>query len=104
MYEPVFNSILVQIVDPAAEWGSGNDEEMLGKSFSKGRVIRVGALVADNRYSGQTLSELSPDLNKLEGKSIIWNLGVEAGTTFEFDGKLFGFIYWNDIRGVLVNE
>jgi hypothetical protein len=34
----------------------------------------------------------------------MWNEGVEAGTIFEFDNKLFGMIYWWDIRGVLVND
>jgi hypothetical protein len=47
MYEPVFNSVLVQIDDKDAEWGTGNDDSMLGKSYSKGTVIRVGDLVAE---------------------------------------------------------
>jgi hypothetical protein len=45
MYEPVFNSVLVQIDDKDAEWGTGNDDSMLGKSYSKGTVIRIGNIV-----------------------------------------------------------
>lgn len=104
MYEPVFNSVLVIIDDKDAEWGSGNDESMLGKSFSKGTFVTSGALVPDDKYAAATLIDVSPDLAKLKGKRIMWNEGVEAGTTFEFDGKLFGMIYWWDIRGVLVDD
>lgn len=103
MYEPSYNSVLVQIDDKDAEWGSGNEESMLGKSFKKGVVMAVGDLVEDNKYSQDILDELIPELNNLKGKSIIWNEGAEAGTTFDKDGKLFGFIYWTDIRGVLAD-
>lgn len=103
MYEPIFNSVLVKIDDKDAKWGSGNDESMLGKSYSKGTIIAVGDLVEDDKYQQDILDEIIPELNKLKGKEITWNMGAEAGTTFDFDGKLFGFIYWNDIRGVLVN-
>lgn len=106
MYEPVFNSVLVQIDDKDADWGGGNDDSMLGKSFSKGKIIRVGTVQS---YKDTLLTDISQkasqsDLDKLAGKSIMWNEGVEAGTTFEFDGKLFGFIYWWDIRGVLIDD
>lgn len=96
MYEPIFNSVLVQIDDKDAEWGSGNDESMLGKSFSKGKVIRIGDIFATKDYPSP------PSYDSLEGKDIIWNEGAEAGTVFEFDGKQFGLIYWYDIRGVQV--
>lgn len=105
MYEPVFNSVLVEIDDKDAEWGSGNDESMLGKSYSKGKIIRVGNLVAKADYplNEETHAELKSQLNNSVGRKILWNEGSEAGTTFEFDGKLFGMIYWFDIRGVLVD-
>lgn len=99
MYEPVFNSVLVEIDDKDAEWGSGNDESMLGKSFSKGTVILVAAAVPTAAYPEPPTMA---DIAKFKGRKIIWNEGTEAGTTFEFDGKLFGMIYWFDIRGVKV--
>lgn len=101
MYEPGYNSVLVEIDDKDAQWGAGNDESMLGKSFSKGKFIRLGEFAEDSKYAEETLDEIWPELLKLYGKKILWNEGVEAGTTFEFDGKLYGFIYWWDIRGVL---
>lgn len=104
MYEPSYNSVLVQIDDKDAEWGSGNDESMLGKSFSKGTVIRLGEFAEDDKWAEETLEEIWDQLKGITGKSVIWNEGAEAGTTFEFDGQLFGFIYWSDIRGIMVND
>jgi hypothetical protein len=106
MYEPVFNSVLVQIDDKDAEWGTGNDDSMLGKSYSKGTVIRIGNIVPTDNYSCERIDwvDLGTDIEQLVGKQIMWNEGVEAGTVFEFDGKAFGMIYWWDIRGVLVND
>lgn len=103
MYEPIFNSVLVEINDKDAEWGSGNDESMLGKSYSKGKVIRVGTILPTQAYpviSTEEVPSMYGTINQLKGKQIMWNEGTEAGTTFEFDGKLFGMIYWWDIRGV----
>jgi hypothetical protein len=109
MYEPVFNSVLVEIDDKDAQWGSGNDESMLGKSYSKGKVIGVGDFIPDANHptkievtNEDLKSYIRAKVLKLVGKSIMWNEGVEAGTTFEFDGKLFGMIYWWDIRGIKV--
>lgn len=99
MYEPVFNSVLVQIDDKDAKWGSGNDESMLGASYSKGKVIRVSETLATKDYPIAPVE----DIDKLEGQQVLWNEGHEAGTIFEFAGKKFGFIYWWDIRGILVN-
>lgn len=101
MYEPVFNSVLVAIDDKDAEWGSGNDESMLGKSYSKGTIVKSGDFIPDDKYDTDTLKEIMPQIEKLKGKQIMWNEGVESGTTFDYDGKLYGFIYWWDIRGVL---
>lgn len=103
MYEPIFNSILVEIYDADAQWGSGNDDSMLGKSHTKGKVIRIGKLIETQAYPDVD-DWIIENLNKLVGKNIIWNEGAEAGTTFEFDQKLFGFIYWYDIRGVKVDD
>lgn len=103
MYEPVFNSVLVQIDDKDAKWGSGNDESMLGKSYSKGTVIRIGEFINTKEHPLIT-DVINKEVNQLKGKQIMWNEGVEAGTLFEFDGKQFGFIYWWDVRAVLVNE
>lgn len=102
MYEPIFNSVLVEIDDKDAVWGTGNDESMLGKSFSRGKVIRVGDPIDTDQYAD--VDDIVDDLRKLVGKNIIWNEGAEAGMTFEFDQKLFGFIYWYDIRGVKVDD
>jgi hypothetical protein len=104
MYEPLFNSVLVQIDDKDAQWGSGNDDSMLGKSYSKGKVIRIGTLLETKDYPDvmeQLVIAEGTILDKLVGRSIMWNEGVEAGTTFEHEGKMYGFIYWHDIRGVL---
>lgn len=99
MYEPAFNSVLVEIDDKDAEWGSGNDESMLGASYSKGTVVKLGDLAADDKYNIATLEMVASDLAKLKSKQIIWNEGAEAGTIFEHNGKKYGFIYWYDIRG-----
>jgi hypothetical protein len=99
MYTPKFNSVLVQIDDADAAWGTGNEEAMLGKSYSKGKFIDIQEVFITNDYPMQPES-LEPFLIQLKGKEIMWNEGAEAGTTFEEDGKLYGFIYWYDIRGV----
>lgn len=104
MYEPIFNSVLVQIDDKDANWGSGNDESMLGKSYSKGKVVAIGEPVEDEKHDQTTLDDILPELEKLIGKNIIWNEGAEAGTTFAHDDNKYGFIYWTDIRGVKVKE
>ncbi len=100
MYSPKFNSVLVQIDDKDAEWGGENNAEMLGKSYSKGTVVEIGDLIADDKHSFDVIEFAVVDLVSLKGKQIMWNEGAEAGTTFEEDGKLYGFIYWYDIRGV----
>ena len=102
LYEPLFNTCLVEIDDKDAEWGSGNDESMLGKSYSKGKLINYGQPLNTQAYplAKGDFDSVNSLLPKLKGRSIQWNEGAEAGTTFEFDGKLFGMIYWWDIRGV----
>lgn len=103
MYKPKFNSVLVQIDDEDAKWGTGNDESMLGKSYSKGKIISIDTeLIATANYPlpKDERREIAELITKLEGKDIMWNEGAEAGTTFEEDGKLYGMIYWHDIRGV----
>lgn len=103
MYEPIFNSVLVEIDDKDAEWGSGNDDSMLGKSYSKGKVVRIAPyFVTTKEHPLPDGSLVYEDTDKLVGKNIMWNEGAEAGTVFEFDGKQFGMIYWFDIRGVKV--
>lgn len=103
MYTPKFNSVLVEIeVD---QWGGGNDESMLGKSYSKGKVIEFGDIIPTHDYplegfDNSEQGEMYKYTAELTGKSIMWNEGTEAGTTFEVDGKLYGFIYWWDVRGV----
>lgn len=99
MYDPSYNSVLVQIDDKDAQWGSGNDESMLGKSYNKGKFIKCGDVMETDKY--MDVGTVDDELTGLVGKSIMWNEGVEAGTTFDHDGKLYGFIYWWDIRGVL---
>jgi len=102
MYQPKFNSVLVEIDDTDAAWGGGNDESMMGKSFHKGKVVNIGFLVPTQAYPFDDLSKghlaLLGQIEVCLGKDIIWNEGAEAGTTFEEDGKLYGFIYWYDIR------
>lgn len=103
MYDPLFNSVLVEINDKDAAWGSGNDESMLGKSYSKGMIVKISKCFPTQAYpylppEGETV--LFTDFKDLVGKAIMWNEGTEAGTTFEHDGKLYGMIYWFDIRGV----
>lgn len=103
MYSPKFNSVLVEIDDKDAEWGSENSESMLGKSFSKGTIIATPkALINVEQYRWfreEEAADMALQVAKLKGKQIMWNEGAEAGTTFEEDGKLYGFIYWYDIRG-----
>lgn len=99
MYEPKFNSVLVEIDDADAEWGNGNDESMLGKSYSKGKVISCTEAFVTKELK-LSATEVKDLVESVIGKQVMWNEGVEAGTTFEHDGKLYGFIYWWDIRGV----
>lgn len=103
MYDPLFNSVLVEINDKDAIWGSGNDESMLGKSYSKGKIVKVAPLTPTDHYPLETKGaiEIANKLDSLTGKDILWNEGCEAGTTFEEDGKMYGLIYWWDIRGVI---
>lgn len=103
MYEPVFNSVLVEIDVKDAKWGTSNNDEMLGPSHSKGKVIRVGKPLETDQYPDID-DWLIENINSLVGKNVGWNEGAEAGTTFEFDGKTFGFIYWSDIRGVKIDD
>lgn len=102
MYEPAFNSVLVEINDEDAKYGSGNDESMLGKSYSKGTFISMGLVMTTQAYPMSTEQEsgVADVIGEFEGKSIIWNEGAEAGTTFDVGEKKYGFIYWYDIRGV----
>lgn len=99
MYTPKFNSVLVEIDDQDAKWGTGNDDSMLGKSYSKGKVVSVAPepLSTPDHPAG---NQLETNLTNLIGKDIMWNEGTEAGTLFEEEGKLYGFIYWWDIRGI----
>lgn len=99
MYNPKFNSILVEIDDADAKWGGENNENMLGKSYSKGTLIGTGEYFITKDYPVNP-DDIVPILEGLMGNQITWNEGTEAGTTFEEDGKLYGFIYWWDIRGV----
>lgn len=98
MYKPRFNSVLVEIDDQDAKWGTGNDDSMLGKSYSKGKVISAGDLLPTQ--ANPTTGLTQKDITDLFGQDIMWNEGTEAGTLFEEDGKLYGFIYWWDIRGI----
>lgn len=106
MYKPGFNSVLVDIDDADAQWGGGNDESMLGKSFSKGTVVSIGEIMRTPEHPTNVdiddehiTKKLLPDL---VGKQIMWNEGTEAGTTWDEAGKLYGFIYWWDVRGVKI--
>lgn len=99
MYKPSFNTILVEL--QADEWGGGNDDSMLGKSYREGVVVsgQKTPFFATKDYPISP-EEIIPLINELEGKHIMFNEGVEAGTVHEEDGKLYGFIYWWDVRGV----
>lgn len=96
MYVPKFNSVLVEIDDADAKWGGENNENMLGKSYSKGTIVDYGVRLSTKDYPNLPANS---DF-ALVGSSIMWNEGTEAGTTFEENGKLYGFIYWWDVRGV----
>lgn len=96
MYDPIINSVLVEINDEEAKWSPGHDESMLGKSYSKGTVIKSGSLYETQAYP---VIPAVVDID-LVGKAVMWNEGTEAGTVFEHKGKIYGMIYWWDIRGV----
>lgn len=103
MYEPLFNTVLVEIDDSEAKWGTGNDDSTLGKSYRFGTVVTFGQFLPTADYpvwkgipSDKALIVI---ISELEGKQIMWNEGVEAGTVHEHDGKQYAFIYWWDIRG-----
>jgi hypothetical protein len=102
MYEPLFNTVLVEIDDSEAKWGNGNDDSMLGKSYREGVVVSVGLLVPTNDYPFESLSKtheaLLAQVENCLQKHVMWNEGVEAGTVHEVDGKQYAFIYWWDLR------
>lgn len=102
MFKPFLNTILVEIADEDAKWGTGNDDSMLGRSYREGTVVDIGLFIATADYPTllDGLTEIIEELRVLIGKQIMWNEGVEAGTVFESDGKQYAFIYWWDIRGV----
>jgi hypothetical protein len=102
LYKPAFNKVLVEIDDEGAEWGGGNDESMLGKSFRQGKVISIGILINTNDYPIDItmVEELRDSIRLFEGAAIMWHEGAEAGTVFEEDGKQYGLIHWWDIIGV----
>lgn len=104
MYKPKFNSVLVEIDETDAKWGSAGEGESisarLGKSYSKGKLVEIGDLMVDDKYDAETLTAAVTLLTEMIGKDIVWNEGHEAGTLFEDGDKLYGFIYWWDIRGV----
>ena len=102
MFTPKFNSVLVEIDNKDGEWGGSGDDTVMGKSFHKGKVIEVGELIYSQEHPFLFDHEDTKVVaDKLcVGKTIIWNEGDEAGTTFEFEGKLYGFVYWWNIRGV----
>lgn len=101
MYSPKFNSVLVEIDDKDGEWGGENSEAMLGKSYSKGTVVSVAIIIPVDKHpmTEAGADEIAKDIHKLISKQIMWNEGAEAGTTFEDGGKLYGMIYWWDVRG-----
>lgn len=96
MYQPKFNSVLVEIDDKDSEWGGENTEHSGGKSYNKGKAVAIGECIATEAYPVVPLTIEAQYL----GKDILWNEGCEAGTLFEHEGKQYGFIYWSDIRGV----
>lgn len=101
MYKPLLNTVLVEIV--VDKWAPGKDDSMLGPSYREGKVVEFGPCVDthDNPLPHEgTVNGVPKSLDSLKGRDVMWNEGVEAGTTFEEDGKLYGFIYWWDIRGV----
>lgn len=115
MYNPLFNSVLVEIDDPEAQYGSSEGSDApLGKAFHKGIVVKVGAYVPEASYpvwkefKNENVTygfDYLSFVKDIIGKKIIWNEGAEAGTMFEHDGKQYGFVYWHDIRGYeAVNE
>lgn len=102
MYQPKFNSVLVEIDDKEGNWGGSGDDSVMGKSYNKGKVIQVGNLHSTHEHPLEKLekdTQLSGLLTELKGKDIMWNEGDEAGVTFEENGKLYGFIYYWNIRG-----
>jgi hypothetical protein len=104
MYQPLFNTVVVEINDKDAEWGNGNDDSMLGKSFRLGKVVSIGLLIPDHSHPTDQLSPASlglfqDTLMATIGEEVMWNEGVEAGTIFEDEGKQYAMIYWWDLRG-----
>lgn len=100
MYQPSFNSILVEL--QADEWGGGNDDSMMGKSYREGVVVALGGFMPTNDYplSADGMNAAHELVKRMTGKHIMFNEGVEAGTVHEHEGKVYGFIYWWDVRGV----
>lgn len=104
-YKPLFNTLLVEIDDSEAKWGTGNDDSMLGKSYRYGTVVAdqhpIFFATKDYPLSPQDVNAITSPLG---GRKVMWNEGVEAGTIHEHEGKQYAFIYWFDIRGVELYE
>lgn len=105
MYKPLFNKVLVEIDDQDAKWGSGNNENLGGEAYREGKLIESNVtfpfvygdlLLPDDLDPEEVINEL----HSLEGKTVMWNEGHEAGTVFEEDGKKYALVYWWDIIGV----
>lgn len=101
MYKPLFNKVLVEIDDQDAKWGSGNNDNIGGVAYRQGILMPLKDTpffsTADYPVPPE---EIAPLLEKLEGKTIMWHEGHEAGTVFEENGKKYALIYWWDIAGV----
>jgi hypothetical protein len=102
MYKPLFNTVLVEISDQDAKWGSGTNENIGGEAYREGTLIEVGGILMTAEYpnSDDAIEEIDNRLKLFVGKTLIWNEGHEAGTVFEEAGKKYALLYWWDLRGV----
>lgn len=103
MYQPKNNHILVEINDKEAAWGSSEGDKF-SVAYREGTVIdwnvTTPVIAANMVHEFTDVQEISDYLSTLNGKSVMWNEGHEAGTVFEHEGKKYALIYWWDIIGI----
>jgi co-chaperonin GroES (HSP10) len=110
LYEPLFNTVVVEIDDKEAAWGGSKDESagLLGQSYNKGTLIAIAAELFPfgdtSRVLKDGLEQIGDRLQSMVGQKILWNKGHEGDNIFEQDGKKYAIMFWWDILGVALPD
>lgn len=110
LYEPLFNTVVVEIDDKEAAWGGSKDESagLLGQSYNKGTLLAVAAELFPFGDTSQLLEaglhQIGDRLQSMVGQKVLWNKGHEGDNIFDRDGKKYAIIFWWDILGVALPD